>query len=362
MKRRTIFFLVCGACLTGLWLLTRQNRNAPISATRDDQTNITTTPEHRTNVAGNDRVPRVVEVLDAPRLLIARQKAAQKANGPVNFYAAVVDQNGAPVAGAILSGAVSSFNEGFWLNEADAVNKSQFQVPSDAAGHFEIKRDKGVWLYINNLEKHDYFWQHPGFGSFGVGRKAPTRIPSYSTPQQRLILHLWKKGITQPTLRQGARVRLRAEQQVYALNLLTGQNVATNEHPDLIIRFTLVSDPTSAARAHRTVSFEFPNGGILETPDVYPYSAPPTGYEPGWSWIYRAADTPPGQDNWKRNFYARLRNGRMSAGLQVKFDSMPALEIDVTINPTGSPVLEPDPEKQITDPEEIRRLDEATRP
>jgi hypothetical protein len=31
------------------------------------------------------------------------------------------------------------------------------------------------------------------------------------------------------------------------------------------------------------------------------------------------------------------------------------------LNPTGSRTLEPDPEKLITDPEEIRRIDEQTR-
>ncbi len=361
MKRRTVILLLCAAAI-GAWLLTRSARELPRPARQNEMTNTTAAKERIDVATEQNALTRVIETLDAPRLAVARQSAAKKANGPVSFYAKVTDQSGGQVAGAKLKGTVSAFNEGLRMSEEEAVRKSLFEVLSDPAGIFEIKRERGVWLNILALEKHGYFWENPGFGSFGVGGNAPTRIPSYSTPAQPLLLHLWRKGATEPTIRQGARVRLRAEQEVYALNLLTGQAVMTNEQPDLIIRFTLVSNSAAAARAHRIIRLEFPHGGVLETSDAYPYYAPASGYDPAWSWVYQAADTPPSEANRTRNFYARFRNGRMMAGFRIKFDSMPALEMVVTINPAASPFLEADPAKQITDPDEIRRLDEATRP
>jgi hypothetical protein len=57
-----------------------------------------------------------------------------------------------------------------------------------------------------------------------------------------------------------------------------------------------------------------------------------------------------------------LVRGKMYGAVRVDFDSGEMnFGISGYLNPTGSRNLEADPEKQITDPKEIRRLDEAMR-
>ena len=99
------------------------------------------------------------------------------------------------------------------------------------------------------------------------------------------------------------------------------------------------------------------------TGTVYPYLAPTNGYVGAFTFLYRPDDPSRSGNGWERRFYARLRDGRMYGGFVVEFSPAPskALEITGYINPSGSRVLEPDPAKRITDPDEIRRLDQTTR-
>ncbi len=316
-----------------------------------------------TNATEHGQVSLLTESADAAKYFAAQQKWAKKNNGPVTFHAKVVDQNDEPVAGVVLNAALNIFDEGILVNDKERVHTAKVQLLSDSAGHFDLKRDRGSTLRVESLEKEGYVWLVPrGLGTFDFSVIRQPRQPAdYKDPDKRTVFHVWKKGPTEPITRQGVRIRLLAEQEEYGVNLLTGQKVAINDAPDLIIRIPLVSDADGAARGHRLITLNVPNGGILETADAYPYSAPAEGYQRSWQWVFRAADTPPGAEEWKRNFYVRARDGRLYAGLSVRFDSMPAFEIDVIANTGGSRVLEPDPAKQITDPEEIRRLDESTR-
>ena len=290
---------------------------------------------------------------------IVKRRLAKKSNGRVKFYVRVIDQYGAPVSDAVLSGAVSAYNEGLWVKETDLVRTEKFQIRSDEAGQVAIADRYGYSMNIDNLTKDSYLWRHPGFGSFGVGGEAPTRIPSHSTPAQPLVLHMWKKGPTELIIQHGFQIRP-FKQDAFGVNLVTGQMTSTNEPSDLVFRFPRLDDPARAARAHRLMTLEVPDGGILEATNVYPYAAAQSGYQPSWQWVFLAADTPPGKEDWSRNFYIRARSGRVYAGLKITFD-LPTINIEAIVNPAGSRVLEPDPAKQITDPEEIQRLDEATR-
>jgi hypothetical protein len=358
VNRRLIILSICGALAVTFALVFKFRKDSDSGTIGEDSAQLIVSNKPPESIHADERPGHVIESAERIRNTVARQNVIKKMNAPVKFYAQVVDQNGAPVQNAVLSGSVSSYNDSL-LPTQETVQETKFEIRSDAGGQFELSGIRGWSLRIDKLEKDGYFWQHPGFGSFGVGGGIPSRGPTYSTPTQPFPMYVWKKGLTEPIIKHALQIRP-FKQDALAVNLVTGQRVSTNEFSDLVFRFPRVDDPARAARAHRMMIVEIPDGGILETTDAHPYAAKPGDYPPNWHWLFLAADTPPGKEDWTRNFYVRARRGRVYAGLKITFD-LPTLTIEAIANPAGSPILEPDPLKEITNPEEIRRLDEATR-
>jgi hypothetical protein len=102
---------------------------------------------------------------------------------------------------------------------------------------------------------------------------------------------------------------------------------------------------------------------LLWTNVPYAYSAPEGGYLDSYvEECLPSRGTGQFVEEWKKPFFIRARSGRLFAGLQVKFESgNNRLFIDGYVNPSASRVLEPDPTKLITDPRQIRKIDEMTR-
>jgi hypothetical protein len=364
MKRRIVLIIALLTALIVVFLVryrrTSTNSHKAIVATESE-----TSSEVQTNAASGDHRPSPLVVpVEAVRRLAAEQKWARKHNGPVAFYAKVVDQDSKPVAGVTLNGTLNIFDEGMFVSDKDRVHNTKLQILSDNGGCFDLKRDRGYTLRVESVEKEGYVWQAPlGLGSFDFApMNRPKQPPDYKNPNRRFVFYIWKKRATEPVIRQGVRVRISSEREEHPINLLTGQLVERDAKPDLIIRTPHVADPSQASRGAREFIFEVPTGGILETEDVYPYAAPTEGYHAKWQWLFQPADTRPSAEGWKRNFYIKARDGRLYGSLSVVFAfGEPAFVIEVLANPAGSPNLEPDPDKLITDPEEIRRLDEQTR-
>ena len=67
-------------------------------------------------------------------------------------------------------------------------------------------------------------------------------------------------------------------------------------------------------------------------------------------------------NGWNLPYYVRARNGKVHGALQIDFfQRQRGFLVTGYLNFDGSRNLEPDPEKLITDPEEIRRIDTVTR-
>ena len=364
MKRRTFILLVMVAVAVAVLITQRSKKRTAAdfhtTASFDSNSTLGDTP---TNVAVPEHGPVPVALpAEIGKRLAAQHEWIKKMNGAIEFYAKIIDQTGVPVEGAILTGNMSVYDEGLLVNDKDRVQDTPIQVRSDGAGRLEFKSPHGSTLRVDTLKKDGYLWNHPGFGSFSFGSLNRPKIPpDYTDPAKRLTFQMWKRGVSEPLVQQGIRVPLAADQEAYGVNLLNGKKVATNESPDLIIRIPLAGEVTGAGPEDRWFIFEIPNGGIIEISDVYPYAAPRTGYQPEWKWLHKIGEK--SGKSWRRNFYVKARGGRVCAGVTITWGGLAgtAFNIEAIINPAGSPILEPDPAKQITDPEEIRRLDEATR-
>ncbi len=293
----------------------------------------------------------------------AERRAAERRwsggqNGSVQFFAKAMDQNGRVVTGAKLVVNLSRHVVG----SSRPVQDERIEVFSDADGNFDLMGTQGVSLRVLQLERDGYLWTDPGLGSFDFRPgKSGRQSTDHLDPERRIIFHFWKRGSTEPVVLQGLQAQV--IDGVTAVNLLTGKLGGEDGKADLLIKTQTVADEEKAKRGERLFIFEATNGGIIETSDVYPFLAPDVDYRQNWQWLFQPASTTPGTENWKRNFYVKTRGGRLHSSLRIAFEfSGPRLIISIVTNPSGSPLLEPDPEKQITDPEEIRRLDEKTRP
>jgi hypothetical protein len=95
-----------------------------------------------------------------------------------------------------------------------------------------------------------------------------------------------------------------------------------------------------------TVKVEMLNGGLVKENDPYPYWAPENGYQPAFEFNV-SSNNVPWHSTLDEKFYIKTsqgKYGRMQFGISSALT--PArIEIDFTINPSGSQNLEPAPEK-----------------
>ncbi len=111
-----------------------------------------------------------------------------------------------------------------------------------------------------------------------------------------------------------------------------------------------------------TLILEAKNGGLLVADNASSFAAPENGYVSTLQFAAsNSIDLRWSQSSERRRLYFRGRNNRVSALLSLQFDVHPweggRLRIESLVNASGSRNLEPDSEKQITDPVERKRFD-----
>ena len=302
-------------------------------------------------------------------------------DGTVRFYGRVLDQNGQPVDGARITASLARHKGNFllWIanpanNEKDynPIEQESAVVSTDSAGDFAITDRKGFRLDIQSIAKDGSLDLVAGESMYGLKRSTyrygKERDPDVSNiqPDNPVIFRLLKKGAIEPSISQAIKLQLLPES-VTRLNVVSGHSVTTDQY-DLEIRLTGKTTVVNATKRFGDwmLSLEAKSGGFLMTADDSTFEAPETGYLPALQFeAAKPEDLLWSRSGKKKRVFFRGRNGQVTALLSVQFDVHPweggRLRIETLVNTTGSRNLEPDPEKQITDPEEIRRLDEATR-
>jgi len=306
----------------------------------------------------------VEEVVKSAEYIYNLKKRLAVMNGPVEFHGKVIDQQGQPVEGAKLKLNLSIYTESIIkaLGEKDAVQNESIHLLTDNAGRFSLSGKRGSTLRLEAVEREDYLWLDPGLGSFEFRRDIPQQNRPYADPTKGITFQMWRKGVTEPVIQVHQRVRLLENKTDYPVNIFgaTPDGVA-QPTVDLLIRTPLAAPDDPNRPYDRWIILQAPGGGIQETQDVYPYAAPMAGYEKEWRKLYQPGGPRPDSEGWSRNYYLRTRSGRVYAGLTIRFaPGETAFVIDGILNPHGSRNLELDPAKQVTDPEEIRRLDAET--
>ena len=274
-------------------------------------------------------------------------------NVPYDHPLVVVDQHGNPVAGVQMAFEIRKDKELFFevpklIASVDGKRslRSNVMMTSDVAGkfHLPVTRAEQVICWGMTLPDNYLAYAHPGHEQVSPGH----------------TFRLLKTGTGETNLQ--VRILLRVEESAhdFAINLLSTEPGAERTAlPDLLVKLRDVVPNDPARKLERELTLAVPDGGLVETGEQQPFRAPEKGYQPHVAIRFRPDDL--SQGNWRRKFYSQSRRGRVWTALDVQFTLFPyAIAISAVVNPYGSRNLEPDPDKQITDPEEIRRLDEAT--
>lgn len=336
----------------------------------------TIAPEVLTNPAAKPWVqPPGVSAADWKNLTLVRHMMLAT-NKKIEFHARAIDQDGQPVAGVRLDMDLSKINVEKVLREfpnmkmGDELTNETLTLYSDAAGRFALKGVSGRILSITEVSKEGYMWSRPedlGGLIFEPNDKINAsgkvvEIMDALNPAKGYTFHLWKNGATEKLVKVACSVVVEPYgTNWYAVNLFAGQ-VQDVEAGDF--RFWFETKRDTSGNLARQFRFEVPNGGLVADADPYSYLAPESGYMPAWDWYYEPFGRHANQNLqalMKKRFYVKVRNGKVFGAVTWHWGAEGLISITGYLNPTGSRNLEPDPEKLITDPEEIRRLDEQTR-
>lgn len=374
VRKAVLIVFVVGAIVGGLLLL-RRAEVPPSSVPPPDNTSERSesngiakieTFAPLTNRDAKLQKPSGVDERSWQNLLKVRRELLSR-NKPVEFHARVVDQFGAPVSGAIAKGKLSRNDEEklnsenfLRLKPGEETVHEPLELTSDANGWIRLSGRKGEFIVIESLERPGYEWRFEKYLIFNYVR--PNHSDDFKDRNKGFLFHVWKKGETEALLpfHFGVPVNFDASNW-YALDLFRGI-IPNGEGGDFRFWFSTTNDANgNPARLFR---FESPAGGLQLVQEPFPYEAPRNGYLTQVEWMYEpqgrhSKENP--QDVLVKQFYIRSRHGRVHAALTWNFSGGGIADIRGHLNPNGSRNLEPDPQKQITDPQQIQWLDEATR-
>lgn len=300
-------------------------------------------------------------------------------NQPIEFYARVIDQNDAPVPDAKLKLRLTRADLDVVLAKfphmemGDEISIKQFERMADADGWIQFF-GAGSVLDVMGLTKDGYLSSYPD-GCFGGVHYEPNNVRTPAgdilmtnawNPNVGYTFHLWKKGATEKLvpISIGACFPNNEHQAWFDLFKQQVRNPSA-EWADFTIIETLLHPEDPAKQYDRTIRIQGLHGNkLVETSQPYPYRAVETGYLPEYTFdvLPSVGYGNRGTWDWSKNFYVMARGGKVHGGLRVDFNGGKlCFGFTGHLNPTGSRNLEPDPDKLITDPAEIQKLDEATR-
>ena len=263
-----------------------------------------------------------------------REQAIESANdewrAPIDFFGKVVDEHGAPVGGAKVA---------LGLNNLDG--HTLIETTTDDAGLFELRGKQGKHLSVRVSREGYYSSNQDPTGFFYAGQNE-NFVSDQANP---VIFHLRKKGKSEMLVTSTGRVKVPLDGKPIRLDLLTGG--VASETGQLLLQCW--SDPKNKKPGKEfdwKLKISIPSGGILQTDEEFPFSAPEVKYETE----HEIKMTSTKEEGWlnmvERSFVYRLSDGRYGR-LKISFISYNGvLRFESYLNPSGSRNLEYDEKVQ----------------
>ena len=263
-------------------------------------------------------------------------KAMLNPNVAIRFWARVLDQNDAPIAGAKVTFAVRK-----WTTYVRGIQQ-KYEETSDSEGRVELSGASGDVLSLESVTKPGYRLSERVQRAFSYNQSSEIFHPQPNNP---VVIRMWKLGPTEPLVSIETLFGFEADGRPYTLDLLQNKKrEGPSQIGDLIVSFS--RSPIRQAREPYAwmVQVSAVDGGIVETRDEQPYLAPQTGYQQALTVRMDSADS-----NWApsaaKNFYFSSRNGGVYGSVHMDFNANYnggcVIQVGARANPHGSRNLQP---------------------
>jgi len=240
------------------------------------------------------------------------------------FYVKVIDQYGVPVHDVnVVVGSLTVL--------LMAVGSETDYLKTDSDGRFRIG---GPRVGIELIEKNGYeFAGKYGYGSTSINMSYNRKLHKNSYDNPYYII-AWKRDKPDALVGTGGYIatKLQSSEKYYNAVFLKdnshfGKMIETKVidqlDETLIIRYTEDKSQTIKHIAKELHPWELtltvPQGGLIETDDIFRNLAPEVGYQQ--SWTIRSADLG-GVGSWTKNtFYIKAKNGQIYGQFSIKYRS-----------------------------------------
>jgi hypothetical protein len=249
---------------------------------------------------------------------------------PIRFYGKVVDETGQPIEGVVIT---------FGVTDLSPEGHSTIGTESGADGLFFLQGVNGKHLSIKLYKPGYYVSRLNPAGFFYAGRNDNF----VANPNQPVVFHLRKQGQGEPLITMDfpgfARIaQLPRNGTPVAFDLING---TTNTPSGGHIQFEFTGDPIS--RETKRFNWQLritTQGGLLETHEEFPFSAPESGYAAEVEIKHPVTLEDAWQTTIERKYFIRLADGRYG---RIEFRLMARNGVFTMlsyVNPTGSRDLE----------------------
>lgn len=255
---------------------------------------------------------------------------------PIDFWGKVVDQHNVPVSGASVE---------FSWTDASTEGSSKAQTQSDENGLFSLVGRTGKRLGVDVSK--------PGY--WGIAYVSE-RSFEYANPFEQnwhrpdpnnpVVFTLWKPANPEPLLMGYHRLRLPNTGLANGFDFLTGRDTLPG---DVTARVVVSTNDLPQRLFDWQLELSLPRGGLAETSEAMPFTAPQGGYS-NQIVVTRTVGDPSWTEGWKGTFYVAFgeppRYGLVNLDFVVgwpRFFTNSTLGIEYWINTNGSPNLEKAP-------------------
>jgi len=254
----------------------------------------------------------------------------------------VIDQYGAPVPNAVVSGEIAKRVWVPFLLEIDAATNSgfglegRFEKLTNAAGDFS------AWGFGDRIGVSFSAAGYISFerGDYDTDLYSAKRLRDLPTP---VVYHIWKLSGPQPLIQ--SEVHVVGDGRTHWLDLRQGRTVDGPEHADLSVELHATPEHPSSGQFGWAYHLQAVGGGFARTNDLYRFLAPPSGYQP--SIMYESPAARKGVKIPTDHYYLRSRNGAMYCELDMAWKPEDGVvDVSYRVNPGGSRILEPGLEKR----------------
>jgi hypothetical protein len=257
----------------------------------------------------------------------------------IKFYGKIIDQNSQPVANATVeftTGAPYGFG-----------NPKRYRTRSNAQGVFAVKNVAGTHLSIKSIAKEGYeikvleiggrtFWPF-----VSASRK---QVWTDYTQENPFIYRAWKGDAVDLKSVKMMQAKFTVDEQFYTINLLKYVDYVVkgkNQEGDLWVQFYRSDDASKKSKFDWRVTISVPDGGLIESDDVYMNHAPEDGYQHSVTYDY-----PRDRVDWVREihnkkYYIKSRGGKIYGRLNIDIRPIwgkgdASFKIGFSLNTNGS--------------------------